>query len=102
MKHCSGCGYENLNEQILCRHCGKEFEDFDLDGVDRENICTDSSNDWARHWEYEWITSYSGDNVLKDSVKFIVESLLCFYGVYLGFVLTGFGISSPCLYISLW
>ena len=31
MKYCKNCGYENLDEQFECRHCGCEFEAFDWD-----------------------------------------------------------------------
>ena len=55
LKYCKNCGYVNLDEQFECRHCGCEFEAFDWDSVERENVTRDADYLITREYEYNFI-----------------------------------------------
>lgn len=51
MKYRGNCDTSNLNQQIFCRRCDYQFEDFDWNTVERENIFSDSLNNQFRETE---------------------------------------------------
>jgi len=86
MKYCANCGYENLDEMFSCRHCGFEFEDFDWDNVERENISRDSEYLSVRVEEQEIIERKMSGSVVKDWAFLLFSSVICLgmmhYGLY--------------------
>jgi len=96
MKYCENCKALNLNEQIFCRKCNHQFEDFDWDAVEHENIYSDSLNDQYRETERDLHKNHFNVSLKKDSIKFIIWTIICIYGMY-------YGINNSwiCYYISL-
>ena len=96
MKYCKNCKALNLNEQIFCRKCNHQFEEFDWDAVEHENIYSDSLNDQYRETERDIHKNHFNVSLKKDSVKFIIWTIICIYGIY-------YGINNSwiCYYISL-
>ena len=84
MKYCENCNAENLNEQIFCRKCNHQFEDFDWNTVERENVYADSLNDQFRQTEQNIHEKHFNVSLKKDGIKFIIWTILCIYGMYYG------------------
>ena len=76
MKYCKKCGYENLNEQIYCRHCGFEFEYFDWDSVERENLTINSLMVGRRNIEYERYQKKLNQSLKFDWIILIISSII--------------------------
>ena len=84
MKYCENCNAENLNEQIFCRKCNHQFEDFDWNTVERENVYADSLNDQFRQTEQDLHEKHFNVSLKKDGIKFIIWTVICIYGMYYG------------------
>ena len=86
MKYCKKCGYENLNEQIYCRHCGFEFEYFDWDSVERENTIIDPTKVSNRNWEHNRFKNKRKKSLKVDWLILILSSIIfipcIIYGLY--------------------
>ena len=84
MKYCKNCKALNLNEQIFCRKCNHQFEDFDWDAVEHENIYSDSLNDQFRQTDRDIYNKYFDISIIKDGIKFIIWTIICVYGMHYG------------------
>ena len=84
MKYCENCNAENLNEQIFCRKCNHQFEDFDWNTVERENVYADSLNNQFRQTEQDLHEKHFNISLKKDGIKFIIWTVVCIYGMYYG------------------
>lgn len=85
LKYCKNCGYENLDEQFECRHCGCEFEAFDWDSVERENVTRDADYLITREYEYNFIMKKLNGSVVKDWIFLLISSFICIEIIYYGF-----------------
>ena len=84
MKCCEKCNAINLNEQIFCRKCNHQFEDFDWNRVEHENIYSNKLNNVFREADRDIHNNYFKVSLKKDGVKFIIWTVICLYGVYYG------------------
>ena len=69
MKYCEKCNAINLNEQIFCRKCKHQFEDFDWNSIERENIYSDSLNNQYRDDEREIHEKHFNISLKKDGIN---------------------------------
>ena len=84
MKYCEKCNAINLNEQIFCRKCNHQFEDFDWNRVEHENIYSNTLNNVFREADRDIHNNYFKVSLKKDGIKFIIWTVICLYGVYYG------------------
>ena len=84
MKYCEKCNAINLNEQIFYRKCNHQFEDFDWNRVEHENIYSNTLNNVFREADRDIHNNYFKVSLIKDGIKFIIWTVICLYGVYYG------------------